>query len=713
MLRGIKRLLCSLLFIMLMNSVLGEVRLPAVLSDHMVLQQFTQINLWGWADPGESITVYTSWNGKSYSLRADKEGRWNIRLFSGGPGGPYTIRFSGNNMLEINDVMVGEVWVCSGQSNMEFTFQNLGGWKYFPDLKKRIDTSRLNKIRLCTIGKQALKQPSDSCLARWLPADSSSILNFSATAFCFGLEINKKFNVPVGLIVSSWGGTPAEAWTPDEYLRYIPGLSFYLNHPNNPSWEASAPSGLFNGMIYPLRHYTIKGVIWYQGESNRYDPDLYGSLFKSMILSWRRYWEKLDLPFYFVQIAPFNYGDYDEASGYLREAQEKALEMENTGMAVTLDIGNLNDIHPKNKQEVGYRLSLLAFAQAYNQASLRSSTSPELRFSRIEEDKIQVYLKNTDFLYGRGDKLSGFRIAGDDGIFKPADALIAGSSVIVSSKEVPSPKYVRYAFRNTDTASVFDKWGLPASSFRTDSFPVNYREVRISGKINPVNKNLKVGLYCPDRSAVIRYTNDGSTPEMTSAVYHDSLILDTSCRLSAKAFINEIPSQATDSIRFTVHEALGCKVVLKNKPSGSYRGNDFTLTDGILGNIGSQGRDWLGFQGDDFEATVDLGVKKHIDQVKINFLVNTASWIFPPVLASIYFSSDGINFEKADEFKPEFPGPSSLKSKPRIVSISTKKLRPLTRYIKIIAKNQGLTPPWHYAPGQKCWLFVDEVECIK
>ena len=709
--RVIKRLLCSLLFLLFLKSLSGAVLLPPVLSDHMVLQQFSWINLWGRADPGEVITIVTGWNNKSYSIQADQAGQWKVKLFSGGPGGPYTIRFSGKNKVELKDVMVGEVWICSGQSNMEFTFNNLGGWKYFPDLKKRLDTARLYKMRLCTIKKQISQNPLDSCSAEWLAADSSSILNFSATAFYFGIEIYKKFKVPVGLIVSSWAGTPAEAWTPDEYLKYTPGLSYYLNHPNNPDWEASAPSVLFNGMIYPLRNYTIKGFIWYQGESNRYDCDLYATLFTSMIRSWRKYWSQPELPFYFVQIAPFDYGDYDEASGYLREAQEKALVLDNTGMVVTLDIGDIKDIHPKNKQEVGRRLALLAFSKAYTQACLTSYSGPAYWFSRIEGDGIQVYFKNSDFLYGKSDKLMGFRLAGSDGIFKPANAVIMGNSVMINSKEVPVPKYARYAFLNTDTASVFDRWGLPAGSFRTDSLPENYREVHLFAVLNPLFKNWKVGLHCPDHNAVIRYTIDGSLPNGTSAIYSDTLKINTSCRLNAMAMLRDVPSQSSVRISFIKHEALGCKVIFKDPPSEKYRGNDYTLTDGINGSEDFRDGRWLGFQSTDLQAIIDLGQEKHIASVKINFLVNTASYIFPPVSVEILTSLNGRDFEKAGRFKPSVPDSSSLNARAAIICITADKVNRQARFIKVVAKNQKTNPLWHYAAGQKCWLFADEVEC--
>jgi len=708
-----KRLLCSLLFILLVKSMSGAVALPSVLSDHMVLQQFSWVYLWGRADPGESMTIVTGWNNKSASVRADPSGHWAVRMFSGGPGGPYTITITATNKVEIKDVMVGEVWICSGQSNMEYTIKNLGGWQYFPDLKKRADTSHLQRIRLCTIKKQVSQLPSDTCSAEWLPADTTSLLNFSATALYFGLEIYKQFHVPIGLIVSAWGGTPAEAWTPLEYLKYTPGLSYYVNHPNNPSWDASAPSVLFNGMINPLRNYTIKGFIWYQGEANRYDADLYGNLIPAMIRSWRQYFKQPELPFFFVQIAPYDYHDYEEASGFLREAQEKALSVENTGMAVTLDIGNLKDIHPKNKQEVGRRLSMMAIAKAYNQTFLRSWSGPAYWFSRIERDKIQVYFKNSDFVYGRSDNITGFRIAGSDGVFKPASAVIMGNSVMVSSKEVPQPAYVRYAFLNTDTASLFDRWGLPAGSFRTDSLHVNFREVMISPVFDPFRKNWKVGLHCADNTAVLQYTTDGSIPSTSSAIYSDSIQINASCHLSAKAFLHDIPSRSSAEIEFIKHEALGCKAVLKDLPNPRYGGNVYTLTDGIRGSENYHDGKWLGFQSNDFEAVIDLGRELHISEVKASFLVNTASYIFPPVSVEFYTSTDGGIYKKAGVFKPEAPGKASLEAGPSIMQLSSDKINSLVRYVKVIAINQKTNPPWHNAAGQKCWLFVDEVECGK
>ena len=707
----IKTLLCSLLFSFLLNSTDAEVRLPSIISDHMVLQQFSWVSLWGQADPGETVTIVTSWDQKTHSIQADAGGKWKLRVFTTGPGGPYMISFTGKNRLQVKDVMIGEVWVCGGQSNMEFSFYDLGGWKYFTRLKQTITSSDLGRMRICTVSRKISNTPLDSCGAAWLQADSVSALYTSATAFCFGLELYRKFNIPVGIIVSSWSGTPAEAWTPDEYLRYSPKLTYYLKHPNSPGSEATAPSVLFNGMIFPIRHYTIRGFIWYQGESNRYDADLYASLFRSMITSWRKYWEQYDLPFYFVQIAPYDYGDYEDASGYLREAQAKTLTLENTGMAVTLDIGNLSDIHPKNKEEVGRRLANLAFTNTYGISGLSSSSGPEYWFSKPEGIGIQVYFKNAGLLTSNGKNLSGFRIAAKEGVFSPAEAVVMGKSVMVSSKDVPSPVYVRYAFKNTDTASLFEVGGLPAGSFRTDSLKFNYREVFVGVSFNRAKKNWKVWMNCPDDSVVIRYTTDGNTPGITSARYSDTLNLDTSVKLRVLAFSEGMASGASAGIDLVKHEGLGSRIVLEKQPSDKYKGNEYSLCDGIQGSTQFRDGRWLGFLSDDLRASIDLGTEKHISNITISFLVNTSSYIFPPVEVVILTSPDGRVFRKSADFKPLPPGKSSMTKQPEIIRFSTANISGMVRYIKIVAKNKRTNPPWHSAPGEKCWLFVDEVEC--
>ena len=707
-----KRVLFIILYTVLAELLMGAVVLPSIISDHMVLQQNSLVNLWGHALPAETVTIITSWNGKSYSTVADKDGKWLTRINTDAAGGPYTVFFKASNNIEIRDVMLGEVWVCSGQSNMEFTFLNLGGWKYFSKLKSEVISSGHERIRLCTVKRNYSETPLDSCSAEWLTADSSSILNFSATAFCFGLEIYKALHVPVGLIASSWSGTPAESWTPAEYLRYTPGLSYYLNHPNNPEAKPTAPSVLFNGMINPIRQYAIRGFIWYQGESNRYDSDLYGDLFKAMIRAWRKYWNMPELPFYFVQIAPYNYDDFEDASGYLREAQEKALELENTGMAVTLDIGDISDIHPKNKEEVGRRLANLALAQTYK-FSNGNGSGPSYWFSRVDDGRIQVYFRNTECLYGNNENISGFSIAGEDGVFKPAIALIMGNSVMVYNKDLPDPLYVRYAFGNTDTAAIFNRQGLPSGSFRTDSIPLNLRATEMNIGFNPAGKNWDINLLCRDPQALIYYSMTSSATEQKWARFTGVFKVDSSCILRAKAFLKDIPSRRIAEARLVKHEGLSARTTFKYPPSDEYKGNPYTLTDGIVGSTDFRDGHWLGFNGEDLQCTTDLGKEEKLKEVEIHFLVNTSAYIFPPLKVEIYTSETGAHFTKTGEFTPVSPGISSLNFKPFTVTVLFDHLDKNVRYIKITAKNQKSNPSWHPAHGAKSWLFTDEIVCRK
>jgi sialate O-acetylesterase len=704
-----KRSLFIILFTVLSELLTAAVILPSVISDHMVLRQNSQVNLWGWALPGEHVAITTGWNRKLYDVVADKNGKWLTRVGTDAAGGPFVICFKASNYIEIKDVMLGEVWVCSGQSNMEFTISELGGWKYFSDLKCAATAPLNEKIRLCTVKRNFSDQPLDSCRAGWVRTDSSTILNFSATAFCFGIELCKLLNVPIGLIASSWSGTPAESWTPDEYIRYTPGLSYYLNHPNNPEAKATGPSVLFNAMIHPIRHYTSSGVIWYQGESNRFDSDLYGGLFKAMIRAWRKYFEEPELPFYFVQIAPYNYDDFPDASGYLREAQEKAIELENTGMVVTLDIGNIRDIHPKNKQEVGRRLANLALARTYNIYLAGNGAGPSYWFSRADGGRIQLYFRNTECLYGKHDQITGFSIAGGDGAFRPAVALIMGNSVMVYNRDIPDPFYARYAFGNTDTATIFNRQGLPAGSFRTDSIPINLRATEMNIVFNPHEKNWDVSLNCKDPLARVCYSAGSSGDNKKWLRYTKTLRIDTGCYLTANSFLNDIPSQREAKARIVQHEGLAAQTTFRYPPSKEYPGNQYTLNDGILGSVDFRDGRWMGFHATDLQCTTDIGKTEMISEVQINFLVDTPAYIFPPLKVELYTSESGSHFFKAGEITPVPPADSSLKARPEIKSIKFDHLDKNVRYIKIIAKNQRSNPSWHTSPREKSWLFSDEI----
>lgn len=450
---------------------MADIKLPDVLSDHMVLQQKSSVKLWGLASPGETISVKPEWSKHCRTAVADDSGRWCLSVRTPKAGGPYTIRFTGKNEIVLNDVMIGEVWLCSGQSNMEYRIRSMNpAAGFFLNEIKEISASELANIRFCPVSRALSEKREDTCSVSWKKADTSEIRNFSAAAYYFGKTLYQKLKVPVGLITSAWGGTPAQAWISDSTVKKDSLINgWYGGKPNTSKQWPNGASVLFNAMINPFINYRIKGVIWYQGEANVAGADRYSTLFPALIKSWRNEFGQKDMPFYYVQIAPYKYDEPETAAGYLREAQMEAMKIRNTGMAVTLDIGNVDNLHPVNKKDVGYRLALWALAKTYG-VSVPSYSGPVFTRAAKEKKRMRLYFDYADGgLKAKDGVLQNFMLAGEDLKFYPADAKIKGNTVVVSSKEVGDPRYVRYAFGNADTASLFNGFGLPASSFRTDS----------------------------------------------------------------------------------------------------------------------------------------------------------------------------------------------------------------------------------------------------
>jgi len=636
----------------------AQVSLPAVIGSHMVLQQKSDVPLWGWSKPGENISITTSWDGNSVKTIAGADGKWMLKVKTPEAGGPYKIEIQGKNKINLEDILIGEVWLCSGQSNMEMP---LRGWPNGPieGSAEAIAAANHPTMRLFTVKRATSFVPVDTCTGKWLVCTPESAKDFSATGYFFGLHLSEKLNVPVGLVFSSWGGTAAEAWTSNEYISKIPKFTtspgicdpqqFYQSaiekynleqqkwlksigfavSDQGPEWTQSAASGpgwsdlkvpaewgttpigtftgiveyqltfqvtkgwikkatvielgpidemdvtwlngmligshqnpadwatsrvyeipagtlkegqnilalrvantsglggingkdkavqirlkksksgghslagtwkarkaqsfdklpmmpdcvhcnypntptmLYNGMIKPLIPFAIKGAIWYQGESNRYDGLLYRSIFTGMIENWRHDWNQGDFPFYFVQIAPYTYQD-DYSTGLLREAQEYAMKkLPNTGMAVTMDIGNLKNIHPGNKVDVGNRLANWALAKDYGLINIAYS-GPIYQSMQPAADKIIIHFNYASGgLTSFGDELKYFQIAGSDRVFKPAIATINGLSVIVYSPDVKQPVAVRFGWNSTDVTNLFNVLGLPAAPFRTDTWSEN------------------------------------------------------------------------------------------------------------------------------------------------------------------------------------------------------------------------------------------------
>ena len=448
----------------------ADVSLPKIFGDHMVLQQEAETPIWGKAEKGEKVTV-TLGDAKAETTAGD-DGRWSVRIKTPKASDqPLKLTVEGKNKIEFSDVLAGEVWVCSGQSNAEWTVE------VSDNPKEEAEKAKYPLIRMVKVQHNAAKEPVDDVNATWAVCSPDSVPKFSAIGYFFARKLHQDLKVPVGIISTNWGGTIAEAWTSHATLASDPDFAPILERsanfqPGNPN-QASV---LYNGMIHPIIPYAIKGAIWYQGESNRSRAQQYAKLFPAMIADWRKLWKEGDFPFYFVQLAPYKYDKNKDALELpeLWEAQAKTLTAsKNTGMAVTTDIGNLADIHPKNKQDVGLRLALWALAKDYGKSDLEYS-GPLYESSAIEGNKIRVKFKHAAGLMAKSGEPQLFTIAGDDQKFVPAKAVIDGETVVVSSDAVAKPVAVRYGWSEwaePEKYNLFNKAGLPASPFRTDDFP--------------------------------------------------------------------------------------------------------------------------------------------------------------------------------------------------------------------------------------------------
>ncbi|MCK5729441.1 MAG: hypothetical protein KAH68_00115, partial [Draconibacterium sp.] len=349
----------------------AEVKLPAIFGDHMVLQQQTDAAIWGTAKTNKTVKVTTSWNKESYSTKSNSEGNWKLKVKTPTAGGPFSITISDGTELKLNNVLIGEVWVCSGQSNMQMI---MNGYHNQPVLgsNEAIATSTNNSIRLITIEREKNLEEQKDFSGEWLECTPENVGSFSATAYFFGRMLQNALDVPVGLICSSWGGTRIEPWISDGGFENFDWVN--LPNENTPSdYSQQTPTVLFNAMISPMVGYAIKGALWYQGESNRNEPQHYEKLMPGLIENWRDEWGIGDFPFYYCQIAPFNYGGGIN-SAFLREAQFKAsTAIDNIGMACLMDVGEKNNIHPADKKAAGERLAYLALAKTYVMAGFEYS----------------------------------------------------------------------------------------------------------------------------------------------------------------------------------------------------------------------------------------------------------------------------------------------------------------------------------------------------
>jgi sialate O-acetylesterase len=453
----------AFLFVALLTiSASAEIKLPQVFNDHMVLQRDQNVAIWGWAEPGETIEIITPF--ESQKLKTKENGKWMTRLKPMEAGGPIELKLKGTNEIVLKDVLVGDVWVCSGQSNMEWSVAAS------TNSKEEIGNANFPNIRLFDVKKTPKIDPTDDVEldAPWLACTSESIPRFSAVGYFFGRKLHQELDIPIGLISTNWGGTRIEPWTPPVGFEAVEAVKKIPESINRKNFNHGTPTTLYNGMVHGLVPFGIKGAIWYQGESNRNDGMLYYEKMKALIAGWRSVFQQPELPFYYVQLAPYIYGNSDpEILAKLWESQVATLAVPHTGMAVTTDIANLKDIHPKNKQDVGLRLALWALAKDYGQKIVYSG--PLYKSMKVEGNKIRLFFDHAKGLKSSdGKPLTWFTIAGEDGKFVDATANVDGDTILVSSNDVADPTTVRFGWHQEAESNFVNGAGLPTSPFRTD-----------------------------------------------------------------------------------------------------------------------------------------------------------------------------------------------------------------------------------------------------
>lgn len=444
----------------------APIELPSVFADHMVFQQNTPVAIWGWGNAGSTVKIVAEWAGcDTVSARIDCLGHWKATLPAGKGGGPYTVQvFDGVGEVVLRDVMLGEVWLCSGQSNMEWTPAN-----GLADCEREVADADCPDIRIFNQPKRGSRSLQDDCSGQWDVCTPEIMRMRSSVAYFFARHLRDSLQVPVGVMVSAWGGSPAEAWTPAEVVLADPAIENNRVKTQKPWWPMDA-GVLYNQMIHPLLPFTFAGAIWYQGETNTDNPEYYGLLMKSLIESWRRASGR-QFPFYQVQIAPFKYGSDDNGPALVREAQEwVTYHTPATGLAVVSDcVDDVANIHPYDKRPVGKRLADLALAKTYKH-SVGVHESPFLRHYEVVGDKIVVTLSSVqNGLECRGKEAEGMEIAGPDGVFVNAKVTInSHNQLVVSSPQVRTPVAARYCFGDAVIGNLFNKDGYPVAPFRTD-----------------------------------------------------------------------------------------------------------------------------------------------------------------------------------------------------------------------------------------------------
>ncbi len=456
------------------QSIQAEVKLPAIVSSNMVLQRNTTVVIWGWADPKEKITIETTWLDAHINIQADKDGNWRteIKTTHDKTAQKISIRSKESDIV-LKNILFGEVWICSGQSNMQQPVNGYRGQPTFGNMETLLKAQNSN-LRLFTVDRVGSKTPKKDVekYSSWQQASSENVGDFSAVAYYFGQQLQEILGVPVGMIHTSWGGSSVQAWISKEVMDTYEKVN--LDTLDIKKRTNHIPTALYNAMIHPLIPYTIKGALWYQGESNRLEPEKYKQHFPAMVKDWRTRWNIGDFPFYFVQIAPFWYNNNDaystsENTAFIREVQLQCADLiPNSGVAITMDIGEEFYIHPPKKKEVADRLLFNALNQTYGMKNI-DGKSPVFDSLSVKDDEMVLKFINAEGGLYSYDGLTGFELAGEDKVFYPANAkIVSGQNVLLKSDHVPLPVAARYGWKNWIKGTLYDTNLLPASSFRTD-----------------------------------------------------------------------------------------------------------------------------------------------------------------------------------------------------------------------------------------------------
>ncbi|MCX6228123.1 MAG: sialate O-acetylesterase [Bacteroidia bacterium] len=464
-------LIVFLSFLLSIQNGAAQVRLPAIIGSHMVLQQKSEVKIWGWSSPDEKITIKTSWDTTTYKGSSSSPTRWMSKIKTPTAGGPYTITINGTTILE--DVMIGENWLCGGQSNME--------WSGDQNLKQCLDempNATNQKIRFFYVPKSTSDTPQDNCNGSWKVCSPEEMKHFSAVGYFFGKQLQQDLNIPIGLINCNWGGTSAEVWTPKELVENDPILIEASKKIGPLPWWPNLPGEAYNAMISPIKNFEIAGAIWYQGESNSGTASTYKALIEKMVGAWRKDFQK-EIPFYYVQIAPFSgYGNYN-VDALLREAQTTCLSIPKTGMVVISDlVTDLKNIHPTNKIDVSNRLAKLALSETYGRTGV-AYKSPLYKSMQVEKQKIRILFDNAaNGLIAKDKVITELYIAGEDKVFHPALGKIEKNTLVVWNKTIKNPVAVRFGFSNDAIPNLFSSEGLPVNIFRTDNWSVDTSKIK-------------------------------------------------------------------------------------------------------------------------------------------------------------------------------------------------------------------------------------------